>query len=192
MLRRLYDWILRQANGKYAIWVLAGVSFAESSFFPLPPDLLLIPMMVADRRRVWRLAFVCTAASVCGGFLGYAIGFYLFQSIGMPILEFYGVVDRFLALKEAFNQYGVEIIVLKGMTPIPYKLVTIASGVAGFDLVKFALASVVSRSIRFFLLAVLIFFFGEPVRRFIEQRLMLVTTVSAVAVVGGFLLVKLL
>ncbi|HWK43552.1 MAG TPA: YqaA family protein [Stellaceae bacterium] len=192
MLRRLYDWVLRQASGRYAVWVLAGVSFAESSFFPLPPDLLLIPMMVADRRRVWWLAFVCTAASVCGGFLGYAIGYYLFQSIGMPILTFYGVVDRFLALKEAFNQYGVEIIVLKGMTPIPYKLITIASGVAGFDLVKFALASVVSRSIRFFLLAVLIFFFGEPVRRFIEQRLMLVTTVSAAALVGGFLLVKLL
>jgi membrane protein YqaA with SNARE-associated domain len=192
MLQRLYTWILRQAAGPYAVPLLAGVSFAESSFFPLPPDILLIPMMVADRRRSWWLAFVCTAASVAGGFVGYAIGYYLFQSIGMPILNFYGVVDRFLALKETFNQYGTEIILLKGMTPIPFKLITIASGVAGFDLLKFTLACIVSRSMRFFVLAGLVYFFGEPVRQFIEKRLMLVTTVSAAALVGGFLIVKLL
>lgn len=190
MLRRLYDWLLLQAGKKNATWVMAGISFAESSFFPLPPDLLLIPMCLANRRRAFWYATVATGSSVLGAYLGYAIGYYLFATIGQDILRFYGAMDTFEALKDKFLQYGVEIIVLKGMTPIPFKLVTIASGLAGFNLALFTGACLVSRSIRFFLVAAILYFVGEPARVFIEKRLMLVTTVSAVLLVGGVFLVK--
>ena len=190
MLRRLYDWLLLQAGKKNATWVMAGISFAESSFFPLPPDVLMIPMCLANRRRAFWYATVATISSVLGAFLGYAIGYYLFASVGEEILRFYGAMDTFEALKDKFLQYGVEIIVLKGMTPIPFKLVTIASGLAGFNLGLFALACLVSRSIRFYLVAAILYLVGEPARVFIEKRLMLVTTVSAVLLVGGVFLVK--
>jgi len=190
MLRRLYDWLLLQAGKKNATWVMAGISFAESSFFPLPPDVLMIPMCLANRRRAFWYATVATVSSVLGAFLGYAIGYYLFASVGEEILRFYGAMDTFEALKDKFLQYGVEIIVLKGMTPIPFKLVTIASGLAGFNLGLFALACLVSRSIRFYLVAAILYLVGEPARVFIEKRLMLVTTVSAVLLVGGVFLVK--
>jgi len=190
MLRRLYDWLLLQAGKKNATWVMAGISFAESSFFPLPPDVLMIPMCLANRRRAFWYATVATVSSVLGAFLGYAIGYYLFASVGEEILRFYGAMDTFEALKDKFLQYGVEIIVLKGMTPIPFKLVTIASGLAGFNLGLFTLACLVSRSIRFYLVAAILYFVGEPARVFIEKRLMLVTTVSAVLLVGGVFLVK--
>ncbi|GGF38240.1 cytochrome b561 [Aliidongia dinghuensis] len=190
MLRRLYDWLLLQAGKPNATWVMAAISFAESSFFPLPPDVLMIPMMIAERRKAFWLAAVATAASVLGAYVGYAIGFYLFASVGERILAFYGAMDTFEALRQKFLQYGVEIIVLKGMTPIPFKLVTIASGLARFDLGLFTVACVVSRSIRFFLLALILFFVGEQARTFIEKRLMLVTTVSAAMLVCGFVLVK--
>jgi membrane protein YqaA with SNARE-associated domain len=169
---------------------MAGIAFAESSFFPLPPDVLMIPMIIADRRKAFWLATVATVSSVVGAYLGYAIGFYLFASVGERILELYGAMDTFEALREKFVQYGVEIIVLKGMTPIPFKLVTIASGLARFDLGLFTLACLVSRSIRFYLLAVILYFVGEQARTFIEKRLMLVTTISAAMLVGGVVLVK--
>ena len=190
MLRRFYDWLLLQAGKKNATWVMAGISFAESSFFPLPPDLLMIPMILANRRRAFWYAAVATVSSVVGAYLGYAIGYYLFASVGAEILRFYGAMDTFEALKDKFLQYGVEIIVLKGMTPIPFKLVTIASGLAQFNLGLFTIACLVSRSIRFFLVAAILYFVGEPARAFIEKRLMLVTTVSAVLLVGGVFLVK--
>lgn len=190
MLQRLYDRTLAVAAGPNALWALIAVSFAESSFFPLPPDILLIPMMLARPREAWRLAAICTLASVAGGLLGYAIGYYLFDLIGRPILEFYHAMDRYEALKAAFAQWGVWIIILKGMTPIPYKLVTIASGVAQFSLVAFIGASIVSRSIRFFLLALILWRFGAAARDFIEKRLMLVTSIFAVALVGGFVAIR--
>jgi membrane protein YqaA with SNARE-associated domain len=190
MLRRFYDWLLLQAGKKNATWVMAGISFAESSFFPLPPDLLMIPMILANRRRAFWYATVATVSSVVGAYLGYAIGYYLFASVGEDILRFYGAMDTFEALKDKFLQYGVEIIVLKGMTPIPFKLVTIASGLAQFNLGLFTVACLVSRSIRFFLVAAILYFVGEPARVFIEKRLMLVTTVSAVLLIGGVFLVK--
>ena len=189
-LGRLYGRALRVAAGRNALATLAAVAFAESSFFPIPPDILLIPMILARPRRAFLIAAVCTAASVVGGFLGYAIGYFLFDAIGRPILEFYHAMGRYEALKAAFAQWGAWIIILKGLTPIPYKLVTIASGVAHFPLLAFALASLVSRSLRFFLLAALLWRFGEPVRDFIERRLMLVTTLFAVALVGGFVLLR--
>jgi membrane protein YqaA with SNARE-associated domain len=192
MLRRLYDWMMRLAAGPNAMAALAIVSFVESSFFPIPPDVLIIPMVLAAPRKAWWIATVCTLSSVLGGFLGYAIGYFLFDSIGRPVLEFYGAMDKYASLKATFDQWGAWIIILKGMTPIPYKLVTIASGVAQFDLVQFAVASVISRAIRFFLLAALLWQFGEPIRRFIEERLTLVTTGFAVALVGGFFILRLL
>jgi membrane protein YqaA with SNARE-associated domain len=190
MLRRLYDRMIEIAAGPHAIWALLAVSFAESSFFPLPPDILLIPMMLARPRAAWRLAAYCVLASVAGGLLGYAIGYYGFDLIGRPILEFYNAMDRYDALKAGFDQWGVWIIIIKGMTPIPYKLVTIASGVAHFDLALFVGASIVSRSMRFFLLAGLLWWFGPAVREFIEKRLMLVTGAFAVCLVGGFVVIR--
>ncbi|MBO0737291.1 MAG: DedA family protein [Alphaproteobacteria bacterium] len=186
MLDRVYSRAVALAASDQAIWVMAAVSFAESSFFPLPPDILLIPMILSQPRRAWLIAAVCTVSSVLGGFVGYAIGYFLFDTVGRPVLEFYGAMDKYETLRAAFAQWGSWIIILKGLTPIPFKLVTIASGVAQFDLVAFALASLISRSLRFFLLAALLWWFGDAVREFIERRLMLVTAAFAAALVGGF------
>ena len=190
MLKRLYDRMIATAAGPNALWVLIAIAFAESSFFPIPPDILLIPMMLARPREAWRLAAYCMMASVAGGLLGYAIGYYGFDLIGRPILEVSHAMPRYDALKAGFDRWGVWIIIIKGMTPIPYKLVTIASGVAHFDLLAFVGASIISRSIRFFLLAALLWWFGPAVREFIEKRLMLVTSVFAVCLVGGFVVIR--
>jgi membrane protein YqaA with SNARE-associated domain len=190
MLQRLYARTLEIAAGPHALAALVAVSFAESSFFPIPPDILLIPMILARPSRAWRLAALCTLSSVAGGLVGYAIGYFLFDAVGRPVLEFYNAMDRYDALKTGFDQWGVWIIILKGMTPIPYKLVTIASGVAQFDLFLFVVASIISRSLRFFLVAALLWWFGDFARDFIERRLMLVTTVFAVLLVAGFLVLR--
>ncbi len=190
MLNRLYARTLALASSRYAVAALAVIAFAESAFFPLPPDLLLIPMILARPRQAFLLAGLCTVMSVLGGFLGYAIGYFLFDAIGRPILEFYHAMGRYEALKAGFAHWGVWIIIIKGLTPIPYKLVTIASGVVQFPIVPFAFASLVSRSLRFFLLAALLWRFGEPVREFIERRLMLVTSLFALALVGGFVVLR--
>jgi len=190
MVRRLYERILAIAAGPNALTALLIISFAESSFFPIPPDILLIPMILARPRDAFRLAAYCTLASVIGGLVGYAIGYFLFDTIGRPILEFYHAMDRYDALKAGFDQWGTWIIILKGMTPIPYKLVTIASGVAHFDLWAFIGASIISRSLRFFLVAVLLWWFGDAARRFIEKRLTLATSLFAVGLVGGFVVLR--
>ncbi|HEX6441688.1 MAG TPA: YqaA family protein [Stellaceae bacterium] len=190
MLQSLYERTLRLAAGPNALAALLAVSFVESSFFPIPPDILLIPMILARPREAWRLAALCTLASVAGGLFGYAIGYFLFDAIGRPILEFYHAMDRYETLRAGFQQWGVWIIILKGMTPIPYKLITIASGVAQFDLALFVAASIVSRSLRFFLIAALLWWFGDSVREFIERRLMLVTSLFAVTLVGGFVALR--
>jgi len=190
MLKNLYDRMIETAAGPNALLALVAIAFAESSFFPIPPDILLIPMMLARPREAWRLAAYCTLASVAGGLLGYAIGYYGFDLIGRPILEFYHAMGHYDALKAGFDRWGVWIIIIKGMTPIPYKLVTIASGVAHFDLVAFVGASIISRSLRFFLLAALLWWFGPAVRDFIEKRLMLVTSLFAAALIGGFAIIR--
>ena len=190
MLKRLYDRMIEIAAGPNAIWALIAIAFAESSFFPLPPDILLIPMMLAKPRAAWRLAAYCTLASVVGGLVGYAIGYWGFDLIGRPILEFYHAMPHYDALKAGFDRWGVWIIIIKGMTPIPYKLVTIASGVAHFDFAAFVGASIISRSLRFFLVAALLWQFGEAARNFIQRRLMVVTTLFAVALVGGFVVLR--
>lgn len=183
---------MRQAERKNAVWVLACISFIESSVFPIPPDILLIPIILANRQRAFVIAAICTVASVFGGWLGYAIGYYLFETLGRQILEFYHAMKHYDEFKAGFDQWGMWIIILKGMTPIPYKLVTIASGAFKFNLLLFTVSSVVSRSLRFFLLAALLWKFGEPIRDFIEKRLTLLTTAFVVLLVGGFLALRLL
>ena len=190
MIYRLYSRTLAIAAHRHAMAALALIAFAESSFLPLPPDILLVPMTLAQPRRAWLIAAVCTIASVTGGYVGYAIGYFLFDTIGLRVLEFYHMMDKYEAFKAAFAEWGAWIIIIKGLTPIPYKLVTIASGAAQFDLVTFTLASLVSRSLRFFLLAALLWRFGEPIRDFIERRLMLVTSLAAAALVGGFVVLR--
>ncbi|HVL19381.1 MAG TPA: YqaA family protein [Amaricoccus sp.] len=170
---------------------MAAVSFVESSFFPIPPDVLLIPLIIARRDRAWYFATVATISSVLGGFLGYAIGYFAFDSIGQPVLQFYGVMDRYDALRHLYEEWGAWIIIIKGATPIPFKLVTIASGAFHFDLWTFAICALISRGIRFFVIAALLWKFGEPIRDFIERRLTLVFSLGVVVLVGGFLLVGL-
>jgi membrane protein YqaA with SNARE-associated domain len=192
MLRRIYDWMMAKAAHRHAMLWLAAISFIESSFFPIPPDVMLIPMVLAAPSRWLRLSMVCTAASVAGGYLGYAIGYYAMDSVGMAILDAFHLGDRFMALKPTIDQYGVWFILVKGMTPIPYKLITITAGAFHFDLTKFTLASIAARAMRFVLVAALLYKFGPPVRDFVEKRLKLVTTAFVLALVGGFFVVKLL
>ena len=173
-------------------WWLAVIAFAEASFFPIPPDALLVPMALARPRSAWRFAAICTAASVIGGAFGYMIGFELFNLVARPILDLYGYGSAYAAFQAKFQEYGLWIILIKGLTPIPYKIVTIAAGAARFDFWLFMMASVLTRGVRFFMVATLLHFFGDTVRDFIEQRLTLVTSVLALGVVGGFLALKLL
>jgi len=168
------------------------VSFAESSFFPIPPDLLLIPMVLADRKAAWRLATLCTAASVVGGIAGYMIGYFLFEAIGQWVIDLYRLGPQFHEMQVAFEEHGAEILFLAAATPIPYKLLTITAGVAHQNLWVFVVASVLGRGLRFYLVAGMLYWFGPPIREFLEKRLGLVTTVFAVALVGGFLAIKLL
>ncbi|APH54045.1 putative membrane spanning protein [Granulibacter bethesdensis] len=192
MLRRLYDRILSLASSPRALWWLGLIAFAESSFFPIPPDALLIPMCVARPERAWRFGLICTLASVAGGALGYWIGFALLDAVARPILELYHYEHAITRFQETYAQYGLWVILLKGLTPIPYKIVTIGSGAAHFNFGIFMLASLATRGLRFFLEAALLRRFGAPVSHFVEKRLTLVTTLFALAVVGGFVLLKLL
>jgi len=180
MLRNLYLRTLALAASPRAPWWLAAISFAESSFFPIPPDVLLVPMALARPRRAWRFAAICTAASVVGGALGYLIGYAVFDQLARPILQFYGYGERFTAFQAMYAEYGLWVILIKGLTPIPYKIVTIASGAAGFNFWVFLIASIATRGGRFFLVAVLLRLYGEQVRNFIDRRLTLVTTGIAV------------
>lgn len=178
------------AGHKHAKWLLGTVSFAESSFFPLPPDPLLLAMALQRRSDTWNLAILCTVTSVVGGYLGYAIGYGFYETAGKSIIDFYGMGDKFETLKTQFNHYGFWIIALKGLTPIPFKVVTITSGVAGLDLVTFTVASIVARGFRFLYVAALLWFFGPQIKDYIEKNLYLVTTIGLIALVGGFILIK--
>jgi membrane protein YqaA with SNARE-associated domain len=190
MLRRFYDRILLLAASPRAPLWLAAVAFAESSFFPLPPDMLLIPMALARPRRAFHYAAICTVASVTGGMLGYFIGYALFDQLAQPLLRFYHYGPAFAAFQARFAEYGLWIILIKGLTPIPYKIVTIASGAARFNIPLFIAASIATRGARFFLIALLLRLFGERVRGFIENRLGAVLGVTAVCIVLGFVLLK--
>ncbi len=190
MLRSLYDWTLEKAEHPKALWILAALSFAESSFFPIPPDVLLIPMVLAAPTRAWRIALVCSVASVFGGIFGYYIGYALFETIGQPIVDFYGLEEKFIWFQAKYNEWGAAIVGLAGFTPIPYKVFTIASGLTQLDLTTFIIASALSRTARFFLVAALLWKFGTPIRSFIEKRLGLLTLLFFALLFGSFLVLK--
>jgi len=190
MLHKIYHRVIALAERPSAPLWLFGIAFAEASFFPIPPDALLIPLALAQPRRAWMFAAITTAGSVLGGALGYAIGFLLLDRLAQPIIHFYHYESAFQAFQQKFAQYGVAIILIKGLTPIPYKIVTIAAGAASFNFWLFMGASLITRGGRFFLEAVLLRFFGEPAREFIDRRLGLVTGLLAAGIVGGFLILK--
>jgi len=185
MLRRLYDWCIDAAGKPRAAWIMGAVSFVESSFFPVPPDVMLVPMSLARPDRAWFFAAVCTLTSVAGGVLGYMIGSLLYDSVGQWLIQLYGYGDKVEAFREAYARYGAWIILLKGITPIPYKIVTITSGFAGYDFVLFVLLSFITRGARFYFLAFLLSRFGMQARAIIEKRLGLWVTIGAVVLVIG-------
>jgi membrane protein YqaA with SNARE-associated domain len=187
MLRRLYDWCIAAAERPYATWLLGIVSFVESSFFPIPPDAMLIPMSLARPDKAWFYATVCTLTSVAGGVLGYFIGAVLYDSLGLWLMKLYGLTGQVEAFRQAYSQWGSWIILIKGVTPIPYKLVTIASGFAGYNLVMFVLLSFVARGMRFYLVAFLLNRYGAQARAIIEERLGFWVSMGAIALIGGII-----
>ncbi len=190
MIRKLYDWTLSLAATRYALWALAAVAFVESSFFPIPPDILLIPLILAAPGRAFLIAGICTVASVLGGGLGYYIGAELFDVVAQPILEFYNKMADFEAFKERFNAQGHWAVLFAGVTPFPYKVITITSGATDLPFWNFMFWSVIARGLRFFVVAALLWKFGAPIREFIERRLGLMFTIFIVLLVGAFFLVR--
>ncbi|HXB80196.1 MAG TPA: YqaA family protein [Bradyrhizobium sp.] len=187
MLRRIYDWCIDAAHKPYALWIMAAVAFAESSFFPVPPDVMLIPMSLARPARAWFYALVCTAASVLGGVLGYGIGALLYDSLGQWLINLYGLGDKVEAFRAGYAEYGAWIILLKGLTPIPYKLVTITSGFANYNIWLFIALSVIARGGRFFAVAILLNRYGEWIRVRIERHLGFWVSLGAAVLVAGFI-----
>ena len=192
MLRRLYDWVMGFAGHKHALWVLAIVSFAESSVFPIPPDVLMIPMILARPNRAWLIAGVCLVASVLGGLLGYGIGYFAFEEIGRPIFETLGKVERIEQFNERFNDLDFWPVLIAGLTPFPYKVITIMSGWTGLPLGTFIITSIIARGLRFFIVAALLWKFGAPIKDFIERRLGLMFILFCLLLGGGFYVLKFL
>ena len=190
MLQKTYHWILKESQKPYANWVLGIVSFLESSVSPFPPDPLMIPMILSAPQKAWKLAFLTTFTSVLGGILGYALGYFLFETIGEWIISTYGLEQAFIKLKELFNTWGFWIILLKGLTPIPFKIVTLTSGVTGLDFITFIGASILSRGLRFYIEAFLLWKYGHKVRKHLEGNLMLITVMGISVLVIGFAVLK--
>ncbi len=190
MLKGIYDWTMRLAEHRHAGSSLFAVSFIESSFFPIPPDVMLVPMVLAKRAKAWAYAAIATVGSVIGGFFGYAIGYFLFEQVARPLLSFYGYLDKFSTFAGQYNDYGAWIVLFAGITPFPYKVITIASGATGLNLLVFAVASLIARGLRFYIVAGLLYWFGPPIRAFIEKRLGLVLSVFLILLFGGFLAIK--
>lgn len=192
MLRKVYEWMLRAADRPFAPYALGAIAFAESSFFPIPPDIMLVPMALARPSRAWFFALICTIASVLGGLVGYAIGALLFDTVGQWLFHLYNLESGADAFRASYARYGAWIILLKGLTPIPYKLVTITSGFAGFDLLTFTILSIVTRGARFAILALLLGRYGEPIKRLLDRHLGAAFALLVVTIVGGFALIKFL
>lgn len=190
MIRRLYDWVLSLANHPNALWALAVVAFLESSVFPIPPDIMMIPMILARPSRAWLIAGVALTASVLGGLLGYAIGALAFDTLGAPILAALGKADAMAEFSTRFNDMGFWAVLVAGVTPFPYKVITIMSGWTAMPLATFVVTSILARALRFFIVAALLWKFGAPIRDFIERRLPLVFTVCVVLLLGGFMAVR--
>jgi len=190
MMKRLYEWVMRMVSGPKALMALCAVSFVESSFFPIPPDLLLIPMILKQREKAFRLAFYCTVFSVLGGAFGYAIGHFLYDVVGVPILDFYNYRESFEQFCQNYNTYGAWIVFGAGVTPFPYKIITIASGVTGLNFAVFMMASSLARGLRFYLIAWLLWKWGKPMKEFIERNLGWLSVVFFVLLIGSFYLIK--
>jgi len=190
MIRRLYNWTLALADSPYALWALAFVAFLESSVFPIPPDIIMIPMILARPSRAFLIAGVALVASVTGALLGYYIGASLFDVVGKPMLEFYGKTDAAEQFNQRFQDWGAWAVLIAGVTPFPFKVITIMSGWTGLNLGVFIISSIIARGLRFFIVAALLWKFGAPIRDFIERRLGLMFTLCVVLLLGGFYLVK--
>ncbi len=190
MLRKLYDWTMRLAERPNALPALGVISFLESSFFPVPPDVMLIPMVLARRDRAWLIATVCTVASVFGAMLGYFIGAVLFETLGRWVIDLYGLAAKVAEFQDFYDRYGLAVILIKGLTPIPFKLVTITSGAMHFNIPLFIAACIVTRAGRFFLVAGLLKVYGESIRAFIEKRLTLLFFAFLILLIGGFAAIK--
>ena len=184
-----YDWTMRLASGNKAVWALCAVAFIESSFFPIPPDLLLIPLVLANRGKAWYIAGCATIASVLGGYFGYAIGFFAYDFI-QPYLSA-GFIDKINWFSDKYNTYGAWIVFGAGITPFPYKIITIASGITHLNLVIFTVASILARGLRFYLIAWLLWKWGAPMKVWIEKNLGWLSIVFCLLLIGGFYLVKL-
>ena len=190
-VRKIYDSVFHLSKENGAIYWLFAVAFIESSFFPIPPDVMLIPMILAAPKKAWSIAGVATVGSVIGAYLGYAIGFYFFQLIAEPLLNFYGYLEKFNSFKELYNQYGAWIVFGAGITPFPYKIITIASGVVHMNLIVFTIASIIARGMRFYLVAWLLKKYGETMREFIEKNLGWLSVLFLLLLIGGFAAIKL-
>ena len=190
MIKALYNWTIKLSATRYALWALAIVAFAESSFFPIPPDLLLIPLIIAKPKNAYLIAFIAMMASVLGGGLGYYIGLKLYETVGIIIINFYHAQQLFLEFQAQFNKYGAAAVLFAGVTPFPYKIITISSGIAGMPIYQFFIFSIIARGARFFIIAILLRLYGEPIRNFIERHLNLLFIVFMVLLVLGFLLIK--
>lgn len=186
MIRKLYDWTLALAARRDALVLLAIVAFLESSIFPIPPDVMILPMIIAAREKAWRIAGIATVASVLGGFAGYAVGMFLFDTLGQPLLAFYGYAENFLQFQGMYQEWGAWIVFGAGLTPFPFKVITIASGAVALDPVVFGIAAILARGLRFYLEAALLWKFGPPIKNFVEKRLGTVTAIAFLLLIGGF------
>ena len=191
-LKILYNWTLDKANHKNAKWYLSLISFAESSFFPIPPDLLLIPMALASKTKAIFYAFICTFSSVLGGILGYAIGYYFYNNLGIYIVEFYHLENSFSVFEDYYKEFGIVIVLGAGITPFPYKFITIASGVFGLNIFLFIIISIVGRGLRFYLIAILLYFFGEKIKLIIDKYFNILTIVFFILLVGSVFIIRFL
>jgi len=190
LTKHVYDYTLNLAAKKNALLWLFVISFIESSFFPIPPDIMIIPMVLATPKQAYKIAGVALIASILGGYLGYAIGVFGFEVIAKPLLNFYGYMDNFIKFENYYHEYGAWIVFGAGITPFPYKIITIASGVVRLDLVVFTIASILARGIRFYLIAWLLKRFGEPMKTFIEKNLNLLSIIFLLLLIGGFAIIK--
>ncbi len=191
-LKRTYNWTLEKAQHKNAKWYLSLISFAESSFFPIPPDILLIPMALASKAKAIFYAFICTLFSVLGGILGYAIGYFFFNSVGIYIVEFYHLENSFNIFEDYYKEFGILIVLGAGITPFPYKFITIASGVFGLNIFLFIIVSIIGRGLRFYLIAILLYFFGEKIKLIIDTYFNILTIVFFILLIGSVFIIRFL
>ena len=190
MIKSLYNWTISLSATPYALWALAIVAFTESSFFPIPPDILLIPLILAKPKNAYLIALIATIASVLGGGLGYYIGFKLYEAIGVAIINFYHAQQLFYEFQTEFNKYGAIAVLFAGITPFPYKIITISSGIAGMSFYQFLIFSVIARGARFFIIAILLRLYGKTIRNFIERHLNFLFILFVILLIAGFLLIK--